>query len=80
MIVDYITDVAGAIRTKTLNSDVMHWVIIRKVTVLFAVVLAAAMLDDWILATAMLRTGQQTAARSSGRRQYSSTLAAKAYP
>lgn len=47
MITDYITGVLGAIKSKTLNSDVMYWGGIRKAVVLFVVGLAS-MLDDWI--------------------------------
>lgn len=56
MVVDYITGVLGAVRTKTVNSDVMFWGGIRKITVLFVVGLAA-MLDDWVMTgTPIFRT------------------------
>ncbi|MGG4196097.1 phage holin family protein [Paenibacillus jamilae] len=47
MAADYVTGVLGAIRTKTLNSEVMFWGGIRKVTILFVIGLSA-LIDDWI--------------------------------
>lgn len=47
MLVDYITGVLGAIKTKVINSDVMFWGGVRKITVLFVIGLAT-MLDDWV--------------------------------
>lgn len=47
MIADYVTGVLGAIRTKTINSEVMFWGGIRKITVLFVVGLAV-LIDGWI--------------------------------
>ncbi|MEJ9164672.1 phage holin family protein, partial [Paenibacillus graminis] len=46
MLADYASGVAGAIKTKTVSSDIMFWGGIRKVTVLFVVGLAA-LVDDW---------------------------------
>ncbi|WP_252361744.1 phage holin family protein [Paenibacillus terrae] len=46
MAIDYIFGVLGAVKTKSVNSDVMFWGGIRKITVLFVVGLAAQ-LDDW---------------------------------
>jgi toxin secretion/phage lysis holin len=47
IITDYITGVLGAIKTKTLNSDMMFWGGIRKITVIFVVGLSA-LVDGWI--------------------------------
>jgi toxin secretion/phage lysis holin len=47
MVADYISGVLGAIKNKNVNSDVMFWGGIRKVTVLFVIGLAA-LLDDWV--------------------------------
>lgn len=47
MVIDYLTGVAGAFKTKTVNSDTMFWGGIRKITVL-VVVMLASMLDDWV--------------------------------
>ncbi|MBG9737080.1 holin family protein [Paenibacillus alvei] len=47
MAADYVTGVLGAIRTKTLNSEVMFWGGIRKITILFVIGLAA-LIDSWI--------------------------------
>lgn len=47
MLADYVSGVAGAIKTKTVSSDVMFWGGVRKVTVLFVVGLAA-LVDDWV--------------------------------
>ncbi|CAM4187109.1 phage holin family protein [Paenibacillus alkaliterrae] len=44
---DYITGVLGAIKTKTVNSDVMYWGGIRKIVVLFVIYLAYA-IDGWM--------------------------------
>ncbi|MNJ57413.1 Holin family protein [compost metagenome] len=47
MAADYITGILGAIKTKTLNSEVMFWGGIRKITVLFVVGLAV-LIDGWV--------------------------------
>jgi toxin secretion/phage lysis holin len=47
MVLDYVTGVLGAIKTKTVNSDVMFWGGIRKITILFVIGLAT-MLDGWV--------------------------------
>lgn len=47
MIADYVTGVLGAIRTKTLNSEVMFWGGIRK-AVIFVVIALAVMLDEYV--------------------------------
>lgn len=47
MAADYITGLLGAIKTKTVNSDVMYWGGIRKIVVLFVIALAYA-IDDWM--------------------------------
>lgn len=47
MAADYVTGVLGAIKTKTLNSEVMFWGGIRKITILFVIGLAA-LIDSWI--------------------------------
>ncbi len=47
MVADYITGVLGAIKTKTVNSDIMFWGGIRKITVLFVVALAV-LIDGWV--------------------------------
>ncbi|MEK4512846.1 phage holin family protein [Paenibacillus sp. FSL K6-2524] len=47
MIADYVTGVLGAFKTKTVNSDVMFWGGIRKITVLFVVGLSV-LIDSWI--------------------------------
>lgn len=44
---DYVTGLLGAIKTKTVNSDVMYWGGIRKVVVLFVIGLAYT-LDSWM--------------------------------
>ncbi|MBN3527499.1 phage holin family protein [Paenibacillus apiarius] len=47
MLADYIRGLLGAIKTKTVNSEVMFWGGIRKVTILFVIGLAA-LIDSWI--------------------------------
>lgn len=47
MAADYITGVLGALKTKTINSEVMFWGGIRKITILFVIGLAA-LIDDWV--------------------------------
>jgi len=47
MIGDYVTGLLGAIKTRTLNSDVMYWGGIRKIVVLFVIALATAF-DGWM--------------------------------
>jgi toxin secretion/phage lysis holin len=47
MAADYATGVLGAFKTKTVNSDVMFWGGIRKITILFVVGLAAQV-DGWL--------------------------------
>lgn len=47
MVADYITGILMALKTKTLNSDIMFWGGIRKITILFVIGLAA-MLDGWV--------------------------------
>lgn len=47
MLADYLSGVAGAVKTKTLSSDIMFWGGIRKVTVLFVIGLAAS-IDGWV--------------------------------
>ncbi|BBH19843.1 hypothetical protein Back11_11880 [Paenibacillus baekrokdamisoli] len=47
MLADYLTGVLGAIKNKKVNSDIMFWGGIRKITVLFVIGLAS-MLDEWI--------------------------------
>ncbi|MRN52002.1 phage holin family protein [Paenibacillus monticola] len=47
MVVDYVTGVLGAFKTKTVSSDIMFWGGIRKAVVLFVVGLSSLM-DDWI--------------------------------
>lgn len=47
MIADYATGVLGAIKTKSLNSDIMFWGGIRKITILFVVGLAV-LIDGWL--------------------------------
>lgn len=47
MVADYITGLLGAVKLHKVDSDVMFWGGIRKVTVLFVVGLAS-LLDDWI--------------------------------
>jgi toxin secretion/phage lysis holin len=47
MVADYLTGILGAAKTKTVNSEIMYWGGIRKVTVLFVVGLAA-LVDDWV--------------------------------
>ncbi|WP_025682588.1 phage holin family protein [Paenibacillus maysiensis] len=47
MAIDYVFGVLGALKTKSVNSDVMFWGGIRKITVLLVVGLAAQ-IDDWI--------------------------------
>ncbi|WP_082451540.1 phage holin family protein [Paenibacillus ihuae] len=44
---DYATGVMGAVKTKTVSSDVMFWGGVRKAVVLFVVGLSSLM-DDWI--------------------------------
>ncbi|MNC11343.1 Holin family protein [compost metagenome] len=56
MAIDYVTGLAGAIKNKTVNSDVMFWGGIRKITVLIVIGLAV-MLDEWLQpGTPVLRT------------------------
>jgi toxin secretion/phage lysis holin len=47
MLADYVTGLLGALKTRSVNSDVMFWGGIRKITVLFVIGLAA-MIDSWI--------------------------------
>lgn len=47
MAADYVFGVLGAIKLKKVNSDVMYWGGVRKITVLFVVGLAA-LIDDWV--------------------------------
>jgi len=47
MVVDYATGLLGAIRTKTVNSEVMFWGGVRK-GVLFLVIAMAVMLDQLV--------------------------------
>ncbi|SMG58181.1 phage holin family protein [Paenibacillus aquistagni] len=47
MIADYVTGVLGAIRTRTLNSEVMFWGGIRK-AIIFVVIALAVMLDEYV--------------------------------
>ena len=47
MVADYITGLLGAIKTRSVNSDIMFWGGIRKIVVLFVIGLAA-LLDEWI--------------------------------
>lgn len=47
MVADYVTGVLGAIKTKTVNSEVMFWGGIRKITILFVVGLAV-LVDGWV--------------------------------
>lgn len=47
MVVDYATGLAGAIRTKTVNSEVMFWGGVRKAVILVVVALAV-MLDQLV--------------------------------
>jgi len=47
MVADYATGVLGAIKTRTVNSDVMFWGGIRKIVVLFVIGLAVQ-LDLWV--------------------------------
>lgn len=44
---DYITGLLGAIKNKTVNSDVMYWGGIRKFVVLFVIALSYA-IDGWM--------------------------------
>lgn len=47
MLADYISGLLGAIKTRTVNSDVMFWGGIRKITALFVIGLAA-LIDGWL--------------------------------
>jgi toxin secretion/phage lysis holin len=47
MVIDYLTGVAGAFKTKSVSSDTMFWGGVRKITVL-VVVMLASMVDDWV--------------------------------
>lgn len=47
MVADYVTGILGAIKTKSVNSEVMFWGGIRKITILFVVGLAV-LIDGWI--------------------------------
>lgn len=47
MVADYVSGVLMAIKEKRVNSDVMFWGGIRKITILFVVGLAA-LIDDWL--------------------------------
>lgn len=47
MLADYASGLAGAMKTKTVSSDVMFWGGVRKVTVLFIVGLSA-LVDEWV--------------------------------
>lgn len=47
MLADYVSGLGGAIKTKTVSSDIMFWGGIRKIVVLFVVGLAA-LVDAWI--------------------------------
>jgi toxin secretion/phage lysis holin len=47
MLIDYITGILGAVKSKNLDSDVMFWGGIRKVTVLIVVGMGD-MLDGWL--------------------------------
>lgn len=47
MAVDYVTGVLGAIKTKTVSSDVMFWGGLRKIVVLAVIALAFAF-DGWM--------------------------------
>jgi toxin secretion/phage lysis holin len=47
MLADYVSGLGGAIKTKTVSSDIMFWGGIRKIVVLFVVGLAA-LIDAWI--------------------------------
>jgi toxin secretion/phage lysis holin len=47
MIIDYVTGLAGALKTRTVNSDVMFWDGVRKGIVLLVVVLAV-MCDQFV--------------------------------
>ncbi len=47
MVADYVAGILMALKTRSVNSDVMFWGGIRKITVLFIVGLAA-MLDEWV--------------------------------
>lgn len=46
MVADYISGILGAIKTKSVNSEVMFWGGIRKITILFVVGLAT-LIDGW---------------------------------
>ncbi|WP_237178917.1 phage holin family protein [Paenibacillus sp. MMS18-CY102] len=47
MVIDYVSGVLGAVKRRTVNSEVMYWGGIRKVVVLVVVGLATLM-DEWI--------------------------------
>ncbi|WP_339295935.1 phage holin family protein [Paenibacillus sp. FSL W7-1279] len=47
MVADYVTGILGAIKTKSVNSEVMFWGGIRKITILFVVGLAV-LIDGWV--------------------------------
>ncbi|WP_083659857.1 MULTISPECIES: phage holin family protein [Paenibacillus] len=47
MVADYITGILGAVKTKAVNSEVMFWGGIRKITILFVVGLAV-LIDGWV--------------------------------
>lgn len=47
MVVDYITGLLGAVRTKSVNSEVMFWGGIRKGILLFVIAMAV-MLDEFL--------------------------------
>lgn len=47
MLADYVSGVAGALKTKTVSSDIMFWGGVRKGVVIFVVGLAA-LVDAWI--------------------------------
>ncbi|AKG37827.1 holin [Paenibacillus durus ATCC 35681] len=47
MVIDYATGILGAVKTKTVSSDIMLWGGVRKAVVIFVVGLSA-LIDDWI--------------------------------
>lgn len=47
MIADYVSGVLGALKTKSVSSDVMFWGGIRKITILFVIGLGA-LIDAWL--------------------------------
>lgn len=47
MVADYVSGILGAIKTKSVNSEVMFWGGIRKITILFVIGLAV-LIDGWI--------------------------------